>query len=246
MVSSVTACSSPLRARSASDPIPISSMPRTRLNSRDIPRTYSGLYGNTDGDLLPFELNRHPAKFNHVWVILYLTILAVVQFASMLIMPQVGDSWTLTNFVHAMVTLGYIHWLKGSIYDDSGEMEALTLWEQLEATQDTRHVRETLMVLPCLLAWVACHAADYEKKHVWINVVLWVISMVGKLPFMNGVRLFGINRTAGIDDTSFLSANDDVSIVSNGDGSFSTMPNTEAVPQREGSDRSSEEFKKTQ
>jgi len=79
-------------------------------------------------------------------------------------------------------------------------MAALTLWEQLEATQDSRSLREALMVVPCILCWVACHVADYDKATCTLNVIFWMITMLGKLPFMNGVRLFGINRTAGIDD----------------------------------------------
>eukprot|EP00527_Entomoneis_sp_CCMP2396_P006504 CAMPEP_0198140394 /NCGR_PEP_ID=MMETSP1443-20131203/3550_1 /TAXON_ID=186043 /ORGANISM="Entomoneis sp., Strain CCMP2396" /LENGTH=371 /DNA_ID=CAMNT_0043802789 /DNA_START=464 /DNA_END=1579 /DNA_ORIENTATION=- len=183
---------------------------RRRLNSRDIPRTYSGLYGNVNDDLLPFEMNRHRGTLTSktVWIILglYLTVLAIVQMASFLIVPtritnsHPNVSWTLTNVIHVFVSTIYIHWLKGSIYDDSGEMDALTLWEQLEATQDTRPVREALMVIPCILTWVACHFADYDKQVCFINLLCWVISMLAKLPFMNGVRLFGINRTAGIDD----------------------------------------------
>ena len=42
-----------------------------------------------------------------------------------------------------------------------------------------------------------------------INVGVWSVVMIPKLPFMNGVRLFGINRTAGIDDCVDIDNEDD-------------------------------------
>jgi hypothetical protein len=214
--------SSPVRPRSASadyykpsdsngNAIANEQSPRRRFYSRDIPRTYSGLYGQTD-DLLPFEMNRHRGTLTSqslgMIIGLYFTLLAVVQLLICLVLLVPAErghvvsalSWTWTNAIHAVVTIVYMHWLKGSLYDDSGEMNALTLWEQLEATQDTRPVRETFQVAPCLLCWVACHAADYERTVCLVNAALWAATMLGKLPFMNGVRMFGINQTAGIDD----------------------------------------------
>ena len=111
-------------------------------------------------------------------------------------------AWTWTALVHGLCTLLYLHWIKGSLYDDAGEMNALTVWEQWEAAgADSRPIREACMVIPCLLCWIACHTADYEPRVSAVNVAIWtLICLVPKLPFMNGVRLFGINRTAGIDD----------------------------------------------
>lgn len=186
---------------------------RQRLNSRDIPRTYSGLYGLTD-DLLPFELSRHGggAALGPVSLVgLYVTVILVVQLLvalTLLGIPIVVNrdwvvsaySWTVSHGIHATLTILYIHWLKGSLTDDAGEMRHMTIWEQLEATADTRALREALMVVPCLLTWIACHAADYQATVVTVNVALWAVSLFPKLPFMNGVRLFGINATAGIDD----------------------------------------------
>ena len=186
---------------------------RRRLNSRDIPRTYSGLYGQGDDDLLPFELNRHSQNHHNQQSIgimwgWYVTLILLVQVVMTLIIMTPNYTWTCTNVVHTVVTLVYIHWLKGSLYDDSGEMDALTLWEQLEATPHTRAIRETLMVIPCFLTWLACHASNYGRWACVINGICWVISMLAKLPFMNGVRLFGINRTAGIDDDHHRRGND--------------------------------------
>ena len=192
---------------------------RVRLNSRDIPRTYSGLYGTSsivDGDLISFELNRRPSRrfsgFTY-WILLalYGTLLFVVQILVMICYVPTNHmltySWTWTNVLHCLCTILLVHWKKGSIYymdDSTGELNSLTVWEQLDATQDTRVVRETLMVIPCILTWIACHVVDYDKLICMINICCWMICMLGKLPCMNGVRLFGINQTAGIDDMKHI------------------------------------------
>mmetsp|Transcript_35604 Transcript_35604/g.75038 ORF Transcript_35604/g.75038 Transcript_35604/m.75038 type:complete len:342 (+) Transcript_35604:109-1134(+) len=64
--------------------------------------------------------------------------------------------------------------------------------------------RDVLCVLPTLLAHSACHVANYEFEYVAINIGMWAVLMLPKLPFMNGVRILGINRTTGIDDGDYL------------------------------------------
>ena len=60
--------------------------------------------------------------------------------------------------------------------------------------------RDVLCVVPTLLAHASCHVAGYQFEYVLINVGVWAVVMLPKMPFMNGVRILGINRTAGIDD----------------------------------------------
>lgn len=83
----------------------------------------------------------------------------------------------------------------------------MTIWEQVEATNDTRTIREALMVVPCILTWIACHVADYQVAVVCVNLTIWAPSLMPKMPFMNGVRLFGINATAGIDNDRMVASN---------------------------------------
>jgi ORMDL family len=222
---------------------------RVRINSRDIARTYSGLYGSSGDDLLPFELSRNGTlttvfkrKQQGVILGLYVSILILTQVIVGMILNVLSSassssssssstaassssssspsssislldvSWTCTNVLHTAISLIYIHWMKGScLYpaDDNGEMNGLTLWEQLDATPDTRALREALMVVPCLLTWIACHATDYQWTWSLLNCALWIAAMLGKLPCMNGVRIFGINRTVGIDDDLFGMGDDD-------------------------------------
>ena len=109
-------------------------------------------------------------------------------------------SWTVTNAAHCLLSTIYLHWLKGSVFDEQGEMSAMTLWEQLEGRDHTRVVKRALSIVPTVLCYAACQFSNYEYNVCAVNIVLWFIHMSAKLPIMNGVRIFGINRTQGIDD----------------------------------------------
>jgi len=109
-------------------------------------------------------------------------------------------SWTFTNIIHWLTTTVYLHWMKGSLFDEQGEMAAMTLWEQVEGRYNATAVRRTLTVVPTVLCYAACNFSGYKYNVCVINTVLWALSMIAKLPFMNGVRILGINKTTGIDD----------------------------------------------
>ena len=187
---------------------------RPRINSRDIPRSYSGMYGN-DSSLLPFELARKGhtdwMERNEFWWV-YLGGVAIFQLVVVATMDHLLSltlipshvplywSWTVTNTVHCVLTILYLHWLKGSQMDDQGEMSAMTLWEQLEGRPHTTSTKRVLTIVPTLLCYAACHFSNYDHTVCVWNCVVWSIHVLGKLPVMNGVRIFGINRTTGIDD----------------------------------------------
>jgi ORMDL family len=117
--------------------------------------------------------------------------------------PQQALSWTLTNLIHLIFSLMTIHFSKGSflVVNQQGELNAMTVWEQLEATpESSTHMRRTLLIVPTILCYIAICAVNFETTITMTNLCIWSIAMLPKLYFMNGVRLFGINRTAGIDD----------------------------------------------
>lgn len=188
--------------------------------------------GGTDNDLLPLECLRSHQFFVSkvsfaVFLSTYMTLVLAIQFCATLLLATTTTtttaaatettttaaayylsstfllgSWTVTNVVHCIVTLMYLHWSKGSyLLDEQGELNAMTVWEQLEATHEsTTHMRRTLLLVPTVLTYAACVTSHFEIVACLINVLTWSVSMLAKSPIMNGVRLFGINRTAGIDD----------------------------------------------
>lgn len=174
------------------------------MNSKDIPRTYSGLYGDGN-DLLPFELARNR---NTEWIAnagwqLVLTYVAGIFMVFILLLPLLSWEvvWTAVHTIHFLVTMVYMHWIKGSPnFYEQGEMNAMTFWEQLQSTQGTANAQRVLLVVPTLLCYASCHFANYDPQLSLWNILLWIVSIFSKLPFMNGVRILGINRTTGIDD----------------------------------------------
>mmetsp|Transcript_17848 Transcript_17848/g.36679 ORF Transcript_17848/g.36679 Transcript_17848/m.36679 type:complete len:223 (-) Transcript_17848:611-1279(-) len=193
---------------------------RPRINSRDIVRSYSGLFGR-DGDLMPFELARSEhtdwvEKGGFLLLGTYVGCICLFQIVVLAVLDSYNDtetlklhlSWTVTNAIHCLVTTIYVHWLKGSMFDEHGELAAMTLWEQLEGRSRVLNIKRTLFVVPTVLCYAACHFSNYSYAVCVTNVILWILQMMGKFPFMNGVRIFGINRTTGIDD-NYECNNDD-------------------------------------
>lgn len=182
-------------------------------------------------NLLPFELSRNR---NTDWfvaagpalLLTYLSIVLTVLLTFLAFIPEPKVAWTLTNIVHMLVTLIYLHWIKGNPADymdgTQGEMNAMTLWEQIVSAPSihvhdssstmlrkgqvmmdggaTGSGRDVLVVIPTLLALASCYVSNFEKIYAIPNVILWGVVMLPKMPFMNGVRILGINRTTGIDD----------------------------------------------
>jgi len=194
---------------------------RPRINSRDIVRSYSGLFGR-DGDLLPFELARNEhtdwvEKGGFLLLGTYVGCICLFQIVVLAVFDSYNDtetlklhwSWTVTNAVHCLITTIYVHWLKGSMFDEHGELAAMTLWEQLEGRSHILNVKRTLFIVPTVLCYAACQFSNYSYAVCVTNVFLWILQMMGKLPIMNGVRIFGINRTTGIDDNYDCGNSDD-------------------------------------
>lgn len=187
---------------------------RPRINSHpsDIPRTYSGLYGTggSSGDLLPFELTRNR---NTDWIdtatpILLLTYLLVIFVfeAAILAFIPFSVSWTVSNCTHGFITMMYLHWIKGSPnFYEQGEMNGMTTWEQIISDPHVNRTNQktALFVVPTVLCHLACHFCDYDKLLSLINVGVWLTCVIAKLDRMNGVRLFGINKTVGVDDDDY-------------------------------------------
>lgn len=202
----------PQRSRLNSRDMSQSTPQRSRLNSRDIPRSYSGLYGEAGNDLLPFELSRkeHVDWLENGGILLlccYVGGVALVEVLALAILETLENhtlplywSWTFTNGAHTVISLFYLHWMKGSLFDEQGEMAAMTLWEQLEGRFGAAAARRVLTAIPTFLCYAACQFSNYERVVCLTNVTLWMLCMFAKLPFMNGVRIFGINKTTGIDD----------------------------------------------
>tara|TARA_B110000090_G_C13209851_1_gene380405 strand:- start:112 stop:684 length:573 start_codon:yes stop_codon:yes gene_type:complete len=111
------------------------------------------------------------------------------------------DCWTVTNVIHAVATLTFFHWMKGNPDDTSqGDYNGFTLYEQLDAGAAYTTTKKFLMIIPALLCWLSCHLKNYNKSDVVVNLGMFLLCIIPKVPEMHQVRLFGVNSTPGIDD----------------------------------------------
>lgn len=55
------------------------------------------------------------------------------------------------------------------------------------------------MLVPTVLTWIACMAADYKPFYIIVNCGIFFICIIAKMPQMHRVRILGINSTPGID-----------------------------------------------
>jgi ORMDL family len=169
---------------------------RPRLNSRDYVHSYDGAYGDGN-DMTGFDLAvrnggswwEHQQWFMFVAYVIVLTIVWV--YTTMTVML----SWTVTNVLHFSVTLIYLHWMKGGTHEDQGDLDHLTLWEQIEATPHTGSLRLALRLVPTFVCYMACREAGFSEGPILcaLNLAVWYLTLLGKMPWMNGVRIFGIN-----------------------------------------------------
>jgi ORMDL family len=169
---------------------------RPRVNSGDYRHSYEGAYGDVD-DMTGFDIAvrngggwlEHQQWFMFVAYVIVLTIVWV--FTTM----TVPLSWTVTNVMHFLVTLIYLHWLKGGFNEDQGDLDHMTLWEQIDAIPHTGGLRLALRLVPTFVCYMACLEAGFtEGFYICVlNGAVWYLTLLGKMRWMNGVRIFGIN-----------------------------------------------------
>lgn len=112
------------------------------------------------------------------------------------------DCWTVTNVFHGVATFIMFHWIKGCPDDSTqGEYNGLTLYEQIDAGIPWTDTKIFLMAVPAFLCLIACRDKDYEPVAVIVNMGIFSICIIAKIPEMHRVRIFGINATPGIDTT---------------------------------------------
>ncbi|CAB3372251.1 Hypothetical predicted protein [Cloeon dipterum] len=74
---------------------------------------------------------------------------------SLLSIPFISTStaWTLTNLIHSLFHLVFLHILKGSIWDtqDQGRSRELTQWEQIDSGVQFTSTRKFFTAAPVIM-----------------------------------------------------------------------------------------------
>ncbi|XP_063233137.1 ORM1-like protein [Bacillus rossius redtenbacheri] len=120
---------------------------------------------------------------------LHLILLCVPPFS-------VATAWTLTNLIHNVCHLVFLHTLKGApwIPQDQGACRQYTHWEQIDDGQQFTTTRKFLFVVPVVLFILTSYYTSYATGHFLVNFPSMMVVVVPKLPQFHGVRLFGINK----------------------------------------------------
>ncbi|XP_065339787.1 ORM1-like protein 3 [Cloeon dipterum] len=122
----------------------------------------------------------------------------LVLHLSLLSIPFISTStaWTLTNLIHSLFHLVFLHILKGSIWDtqDQGRSRELTQWEQIDSGVQFTSTRKFFTAAPVIMFLLTTFYTKYDNVHFIINFVSLLIVLLPKLPQFHEVRLFGINR----------------------------------------------------
>lgn len=193
---------------SHSDDDSISPRPtRARVNSREYVHSYDGAYGSGNDDMVGVIVARDAGGWwvGQQWSMFTAYIMVLVGIGVVVgmlvssLFPKEGRmaclTFTITNIIHFFVTLIYLHWMKGATREDQGDLEHMTLWEQIEATPDAGRLRFALRMVPTGLCYLACIEAGWKDDLAvcTVNVIVWYLTLLGKMPFMNGVRILNIN-----------------------------------------------------
>eukprot|EP00127_Corallochytrium_limacisporum_P003475 Clim_evm103s149 gene=Clim_evmTU103s149 len=135
-------------------------------------------------------LHARGAWFTYILVIVVLRIVIAIVFPFL----TVEWIWCITNLLHNVVTLGVLHFVKGSPFgEDHGKYARLTTWEQIDDEQQFTDTRKFFTAVPIVLFFIANHYTENDIPF-WINAVSSLIAIVAKLPQMHKVRIFGISR----------------------------------------------------
>lgn len=135
------------------------------------------------------------------WVVYIAFLVSLYIILCMTQLFSFGESAMITTVAHGVITFIFFHWIKGSPDEfTQGEWNGLTLWEQLDAGLPWTPTKKFLMLMPAALCLATLSTNGYSATSVAINVPVFLILELAKLPSMHRVRILSINATAGIDD----------------------------------------------
>jgi len=104
----------------------------------------------------------------------------------------------------AQVFFYLFHWIKGSPDNFSqGEFNGLTLWEQIDDGIPWTKTKKLFFLIHTVLVFAASYVTDYDLNYLAMNGPVYILlGIIPKIPEMHRVRVFGWNKTTGIDDVN--------------------------------------------
>eukprot|EP00750_Incisomonas_marina_P017341 INCI20252.1.p2 GENE.INCI20252.1~~INCI20252.1.p2 ORF type:complete len:158 (-),score=22.17 INCI20252.1:480-953(-) len=125
----------------------------------------------------------------------FVIFIGILRYLFSLLTPTDEDAWNYTFYAHCLIQFYVMHWIKGTMdASDQGRFMDQTWWEQIDGGIPWTSTRKFLVCLNIVLFLVVSKETSYDETHMLINGVLCSILTVAKLPEMQGVRIFGINK----------------------------------------------------
>mmetsp|Transcript_11047 Transcript_11047/g.33017 ORF Transcript_11047/g.33017 Transcript_11047/m.33017 type:complete len:162 (+) Transcript_11047:120-605(+) len=136
---------------------------------------------------------------NPGFVIWYIGVFVITHLA-LLSLPFLSTpwAWTLTNLAHAGVTFYLFHWIKGSPVETIEDAAKLTQWEQMTSVDDDASPdgwsKKFLQLFPIIPFFLSIQYSHHNHLHFVLNLAGLLLSIIPKIPGVEGTRLFGLNR----------------------------------------------------
>ncbi|EGC39079.1 hypothetical protein DICPUDRAFT_148200 [Dictyostelium purpureum] len=146
-----------------------------------------------------FQINRNQSWMHskRFWVIYIVAIIACKVLFSVLV-PTYEYDWLTITLLHAVITFFGFHWQKGIPFFQAGwsqgKYSRLTLWEQIDRGQQYTPTRKFFTIIPIILFMITLHSNGYKGIPFYINAIASFVIVLSKMPRMDRVRLFGINK----------------------------------------------------
>mmetsp|Transcript_32392 Transcript_32392/g.44493 ORF Transcript_32392/g.44493 Transcript_32392/m.44493 type:complete len:171 (+) Transcript_32392:102-614(+) len=135
----------------------------------------------------------------HIWPLLVAIILGG-QFLLSLFMTS-DLAWIVVLFLHNIISFVLLHWIKGvpfgDIHNAQGKFDKLTLWEQIDDGVQYSNTRKFFTVELIILYLYVLHITvehGYGLAVFVLNTATFIPCIIGKMPGMYKVRIFGINK----------------------------------------------------
>lgn len=132
---------------------------------------------------------------------------SVLLFARTLVAALLGTlggdpalAWSVVNIGHCLVTFFAFHWVKGNPFPTffsftSPDVDRFTWWEQIDQRWQNTPSRKFCRVVVVVLYLLAVDDAPWNHFLLqFANLVAFTVAFVAKVPAMDGVRIFGINK----------------------------------------------------
>ncbi|KAF2076206.1 hypothetical protein CYY_002506 [Polysphondylium violaceum] len=145
-----------------------------------------------------FQINRNQSWMHsrRFWVV-YIFAIIISKLTISLLFPHYEYGWLFITASHAIVTFLGMHWQKGIPFffpANQGKYNRLTLWEQIDKGQQYTPTRKFFTLVPIVLFMITLHANGYTGIPFYINAISSFVVVLSKMPKMDRVRLFGINK----------------------------------------------------